>query len=354
MADEYILKQFEGGAVPTTLAADITDTATSLTVAAGSSFPAGGAAPFVIVVDRGEAAEEKILCASRASNTITVQQRGYDGSAAQAHTAPATVDHVLDAYTVEQANAMANAMTSEYDLVRRGATAGSYARVPSTEWRFPAGFIGTTIAATAPTGWLFDNQAVAGCNVSYPELWALAPASWKSGTTLTIPDLTDAVLMQAGTTTLGATGGANTRTIASANLPTHTHTIDHDHGSVTSGSVSNDHTHGFSGTTSGQSVSHTHGPGTGNTFVTQFSSGAAALSVIGGGAQPDSSAGATGAASADHSHTYSGNTGGISANHTHAVDLPSLSGSSGDGGFANTALTTTPKHLAVNIIIKAH
>ena len=136
MADEYILKQFEGGAVPTTLAADITDTATSLTLTAGSTYPAGGTAPFVIVVDRGEATEEKILCASRASNTVTVQQRGYDGSSAQAHTAPATIEHVLDAYTIGQANRIVNgksqagaSTTAGYPLVSGGASAPDYAQL---------------------------------------------------------------------------------------------------------------------------------------------------------------------------------------------------------------------------------
>jgi len=129
MADEYVLKEYEGGTVATTLSALISAGATSIAVTSGSSFPNGATAPFVVVIDRGLAAEEKVLIDTRASNTLTVQQRGYDGTVAQSHAAGASINHCVDAYTLKQVNAMANAMTSQYDLVYRGAAAQSFARI---------------------------------------------------------------------------------------------------------------------------------------------------------------------------------------------------------------------------------
>jgi microcystin-dependent protein len=374
MPDEYVLKEYEGGTVPTTLSALISAGATSIAITSGSSFPNGATAPFVVVIDRGLVAEEKVLVDTRASNTLTVQQRGYDGTVAQAHAAGATINHCVDAYTLKQVNAMANAMTSQYDLVYRGAAPQSFERiavgsnghllgvtagVPGfaalglanipdglitaakliaavQNLLVPAGTVSSTIAASAPTGWLFHNQSVDNADVTYPDLWALAPASWKSGATLIIPNLTDRDLMQAGTTALGAVGGANSRTIASANLPTHTHAVDHDHGSVDSGNVSSDHTH--SGTTADTQPQSGQGSGVGGNagFVTSVS-----LSAVQSSANH-----------VPHNHTFT--TGGISANHMHTVDLPNFTGASGNGGFANAALTTTPSHLAVNIMIKAH
>lgn len=102
-------KGFAGAAVPTTL------TGSSMTAgapAAGGTFTIDSAAgwtfttmPFVVVIDRGLPSEEKILCSNIAGATITVQQRGYDGTAAAAHTTgTATVLHVLDSITVDEAN----------------------------------------------------------------------------------------------------------------------------------------------------------------------------------------------------------------------------------------------------------
>lgn len=212
----------------------------------------------------------------------------------------------------------------------------------------PAGTVAFTIASSAPTGWLFHDQAVAGCDSTYPDLWSKAPAGWKSGTTLNIPDLTDMAIMQAGTTVLGATGGANSVTIAETNLPAHTHSINHDHAAVTSGAGSA-HTHSFSGTTSSDG-SHTHEPyDTSTDFVSQVAGGG---SVFASGSGVSVAAAGTTASSGAHTHTVSGTTGSEGV-HTHSVDVANHTGSSGSVG-SGTALATTPAHVAFNIMIKAH
>ena len=129
MVDEYIRKEFLGGAPARTLASSITNVATSLTLSSGTSWPTGTPAKFVAVIDRGTASEEKVLITTRSGTSCTGVQRGYDGTAAAAHNAGATIEHCVDGYTLNQLSAMANAPTSQYDLVMRGVTANAWSRI---------------------------------------------------------------------------------------------------------------------------------------------------------------------------------------------------------------------------------
>lgn len=101
----------------------------------------------------------------------------------------------------------------------------------------PAGTLRMTIFATEDDGWLNHDQTVVGAESSYPALWAGAPAAWKSGSDLVIPDLSDTAFIGAGTIAdLGEVVGANTATLTEANLAphdhagaAHVHSIAHDH-----------------------------------------------------------------------------------------------------------------------------
>ncbi|MBM3893951.1 hypothetical protein FJ365_06175 [Candidatus Dependentiae bacterium] len=96
-------REFNGAVLQTALAASLSNAAVSFSVVDGSTYPSG-TNPFVVVVDRGIASEEKILISSRANNTFTVSERGYDGTTAIAHNAGALVDHILDALTIQDMN----------------------------------------------------------------------------------------------------------------------------------------------------------------------------------------------------------------------------------------------------------
>lgn len=125
MADEYILKSYDGGAQTTTLAVAFTLGSSSLVVANGSTFPDGSSGPFVIVVDRGLASEEKFLIDTTSGTngiTFNIQQAGYDGTSASSHSVGASVEHCLDAYTIEQANRYVNLQTARGDLVSHNNT----------------------------------------------------------------------------------------------------------------------------------------------------------------------------------------------------------------------------------------
>jgi hypothetical protein len=93
-----------GNVVKTELAAAINNSAMSFTVLDGSTFPTGSVNPFVVVINRGLLNEEKILISSRTGDTFAVLQRGYDGVPSSSHATGAGVDHVLDAFTIQDMN----------------------------------------------------------------------------------------------------------------------------------------------------------------------------------------------------------------------------------------------------------
>jgi hypothetical protein len=101
-------REFNGAVLRTSLSASINNTASSISIVDGSTYPTG-INPFVVVLNRGNPSEEKILISSRASNTLTVAERGYDGTVANAHISGSFVDHVLDAAVIQDMN------TTTYD-----------------------------------------------------------------------------------------------------------------------------------------------------------------------------------------------------------------------------------------------
>ena len=121
-AGSYVRKEIVGGAPQTTLTAGISDVATTISIASATGWPDGASYPFVVAIDLGQATEEKVLCLSRTGTTITVTTRGYDDTTGVAHSLGATIDHVLDASTVDQANRLANQLTTKGDIFASNGT----------------------------------------------------------------------------------------------------------------------------------------------------------------------------------------------------------------------------------------
>ena len=92
--------------------------------------------------------------------------------------------------------------------------------------------------STAPTGWLICNgQAVS--RTTYAALFAVIGTTYGTGdgsTTFNIPNLVNKTVR--GSNSLGKTGGADTVTLSTTNLPAHTHGV----GTLATGSAGV-HTH---------------------------------------------------------------------------------------------------------------
>ena len=269
MPNAYILKDFDGGAEQTTLSAAMTNSANSFSVVDGSSYPSG-ANPFVVVIDRGLATEEKLLISGRIANSFTVLERAYDGSSAQNHALGAVVEHCLDAFTIEQANRYVNLQENKGDLVTHtgsttdiltvgtdglvlvadstaggGMTWGQVTEDALSEAAIdaiaavvlaqvapsgvPAGIVVPYAGSSAPAGWLFcEGQPVPAA--SYPTLFAAIGYTYGgSGSTFSVPNLKGKVPVgkdaaQTEFDVLNDQGGAKTHTLITGEMPSHTHT----------------------------------------------------------------------------------------------------------------------------------
>lgn len=114
------LKEYAGGAPATRLSGTLaagTVTSFAVVTGGGAGYPTGATAPFVVVIDRNTATEEKILVNTRSGDTFgsggTGLTRGYDNTSAQTHQAQAIVEHVYDALSATEASAHTNTTTRD-------------------------------------------------------------------------------------------------------------------------------------------------------------------------------------------------------------------------------------------------
>ena len=93
-------------------------------------------------------------------------------------------------------------------------------------WYLGQMFIGqiSSFLGSVPSSWLNLDGSTHN-KADYPELWETLDAQYKDSTTFTLPDLSDLFLAIAGTGTyaLGDTGGEDTHTLTTAEIPGHTH-----------------------------------------------------------------------------------------------------------------------------------
>lgn len=223
----------------------------------------------------------------------------------------------------------------------------------------PTAALGTNTTQLATTAFVLTNGVPSGCILLWSGSIASIPSGWLlcNGTSGT-PDLRDRFVVGAGSTyAVGATGGATSVTLATTNLPSHTHSIS---ASGTTGTESVGHTHTWGNQTGGQSNTHSHGvsdPGHNHGLDGLLSGANNGYTGRTDGAQATANYATYGAytgisignANADHSHYVSGTTGNISANHTHNVTVTGTSGATGSG----TAFSILPPYYALAYIMKA-
>lgn len=95
-----------GAAVPTTLSSPLSSAGVTFDIADATGWPTGAIGKFYVTIDAGQTSEERILCASRSGNTVTVATsgRGVDGTSASAHAASAPVAHTYSATEADDSN----------------------------------------------------------------------------------------------------------------------------------------------------------------------------------------------------------------------------------------------------------
>jgi len=187
---------------------------------------------------------------------------------------------------------------------------------PTTGALLPPGMIAPFGMSNPPAGWLLCNGRTDLPISTYPNLAAALGTTYGGDgiSTFGVPNLVGAFpLGTSGTYPMqAAQGGSSTKTIQVGNLPPHSHTINHNHASFSTGD-SGTHDHAI----------HSSGQGGNNATVSQGTTGGGNFK---GPIQGDGS-------------------------HKHSIDVPNYQGGSGVAG-SGTAMDVMPPYVAVAYMIK--
>jgi hypothetical protein len=183
-------REYKGAATPTTLSANINNSATSLTITDSTNWPTGS---FSLVIDPGLAGEEKILATSRSGTTVTLTTRGYDNTSASTHTTGAVIYPVPTAVDFDEANAHVNASTGVHGL--SGAVVGTTDTQTLTNKSLSDSTVSIVDVADATKAIKFDIGGTTSVTGTITTAFTTAK-------TVTIPDATDTLVGKATTDTL--------------------------------------------------------------------------------------------------------------------------------------------------------
>lgn len=142
-------RNYSANAVATTLSAGVNDVTTTIPVVATTGFPA---APFLLALDYGAAAQEIVLVTAVAGLNLTAT-RGYDSTTAQAHTLGAAVRHVHSAIDFRESRTHEDATSGVHGATgsivgTTGAQALTNKDLSSGTNTFPTSLVTTSGAAT--------------------------------------------------------------------------------------------------------------------------------------------------------------------------------------------------------------
>lgn len=108
----------------------------------------------------------------------------------------------------------------------------------------PTGTIMPLLSDSVPDGWLKCDGSTYGA-LTYPDLFAVLPASLKTGSDFTLPNLAGRSLIgDGGSYSLAASGGESTHVLSVDEMPNHGHTVDaHNHTIASHTHTTNPHSH---------------------------------------------------------------------------------------------------------------
>lgn len=112
---------------PTTLSANISSVATTITITDGTNWPTGATGNFFVTIAANTAGEERVLCSARSGNIVTVASggRGADGTTASAHSLGDTIWPSFSATDADEANRHTSLAASTATATVHGLANGS-------------------------------------------------------------------------------------------------------------------------------------------------------------------------------------------------------------------------------------
>lgn len=142
-ASSFIKREHTGGAVDTTITADITSTSLTIGIASSTGWPTGGAnGPFIAIIDYDVAGKEKVEVQSRTGTTLTIAdtgKRGIDGTSAASHVTGAKIRHCNSAL---EANEWSQHVSNDAAMTKH--TSAALATDSVTQTQIAANSVGTS------------------------------------------------------------------------------------------------------------------------------------------------------------------------------------------------------------------
>ena len=170
-----------------------------------SNWPTGtGGFPFFVVIDRGKATEEKILCSSRTGNVLTVYDNGVtngraaDGTSITSHAANAVIEHCFTATDADEANAHVNASSGVHGIsgsvvgttdtqTLTGKTISGASNTLSNIAQAAVANLTTDLASKAPINVVVNPQTGTSYTLVIGDVSKVVEVSNTSANTVTVP-----------------------------------------------------------------------------------------------------------------------------------------------------------------------
>ena len=178
-----------------------------------------------LVLDPGNANEEVITGVVSGTDVINCV-RGKEGTTDTAHASGSTVSMY---FTETHWDDMVTGILTEHKQDgSHGAVTATSVSISGVSVMNPTGTLLSYAGSSAPTGYLLcDGTAVS--RTTYSDLFAIVGTTYGVGngtTTFNVPDLRGRIPVGKNTgtfSTLGGTGGAETHTLSTSEIPSHTH-----------------------------------------------------------------------------------------------------------------------------------
>lgn len=176
-------REYKGAAQASVLTSALGNSTANLTIYCNdlTNWPTGVSnRPFYVVIDRGKANEEKILCSSRSSNTLTVfndgvtNGRAADGTPISSHSINAVIEHVFTATDADEANSHVNTTGVHITTSQRGVTICTSSTRPASPGTSEVILETDTLMLKVWDGSGWDN--VTSGSGGYPDLFLLMGA----------------------------------------------------------------------------------------------------------------------------------------------------------------------------------